>query len=147
MAPRKKKWWQTVPAIIAGITAFLSAITGLLVALEKLGAFGPAEKIPSPDAWLSSVDYQKLFDGQVAKGFYPTKVHGRLKNGRQEFRGEWQSGLGPCSWRSHNALSAAQFSNYDADYTRDGYALSWKSQFVNEFGEAVTQAIWTQPCD
>ena len=147
MAPRKKKWWQTVPAIIGGTTAFLSAVTGLLIALDRLGAFRPSQKILSPDAWLSSADYQKLFDDQVAKGFYPTKEYGRLKDGRHEFRGEWHSGRAPCPWQSRGELSAGEFKKVDADYTGKGYALSWKSEFVNEFGKPVIQAIWTQPCD
>lgn len=146
VAPRRKKWWQTVPAIIGGVTAFLSAISGLLIALDKFGAFGSSEEKLSPDAWLSVVDYQKLFDDQVAKGFYPTKFHGRLKDGRQEFRAEWHSGLGPCSWQSRGALSVGQFNMYDANYTGQGYALSWKSQFLNEFGEPVIQALWSRPC-
>jgi hypothetical protein len=147
VAPRKKKWWRTVPAIIAGITTFLSAITGLLIALDKLGAISSGEKILSPDAWLSSADYQKLFEDQVRKGFYPIKVQGRLNNKRQEFRGEWHSGQGPCSWRSHGELSSGQFKKIDAEYTADGYTLSWKSEFASEFGSAVIQAIWIQPCE
>jgi hypothetical protein len=144
---QKKKWWQTLPAIIGGITAFLSAITGLLVTVDRLQVLWARERTLSPDAWLSSADYQKLFDQQVAKQFYPTKEYGRLKDGRREFRGEWHSGPAPCPWESRGELTASEFKKMDADHTGRGYVLSWKSEFESEFGKPVIQAIWTQQCE
>jgi hypothetical protein len=145
--PPKKKWWQTLPVIIGGTTAFLSAITGLLLALDKVGVFRAGEKGLSPDAWLSAVDYQKLFEDQVAKHFHHTKVYGRLKGGRQEFRAEWYSGRAPCPWWAHVELTEREFKKLDADYTLGWFVLSWKSEFANESGNPVIQAIWTQKCE
>jgi hypothetical protein len=37
MSVEKKRWWETVPALIAAIAALLTAITGLYVAVARLG--------------------------------------------------------------------------------------------------------------
>jgi hypothetical protein len=143
----KKKWWQTLPAIIGGTTAFLSAITGFLLVLDKAGVFRPGEKTLSPDAWLSTIDYRKVFKDQLARHIHPKKVYGRLESGRQEFRAEWFSGRAPCPWSSEHEINAREFKKLDADYALASYVLSWKSEFADESGHPVIQAIWTQKCE
>lgn len=36
-----KSWWQTLPGIITGVTAAITAIAGLVVAVQQTGWFGP----------------------------------------------------------------------------------------------------------
>jgi outer membrane protein len=48
MSDEPKQWWQTLPAIIAGIATLLTALTGLLVALNQLGVFKQSENKPTP---------------------------------------------------------------------------------------------------
>lgn len=39
-----KRWWQTVPAILAGLATFIGAVTGLIVALNQMGVFNGQER-------------------------------------------------------------------------------------------------------
>ena len=48
MSDEPKQWWQTFPAITGGVATILTALTGLLVALNQMGIFKPTEKKPSP---------------------------------------------------------------------------------------------------
>ncbi|PYI59464.1 MAG: hypothetical protein DMC59_05810 [Verrucomicrobia bacterium] len=48
MSDEPKQWWQTFPAITGGVATILTALTGLIVALNQIGIFKPAEKKPSP---------------------------------------------------------------------------------------------------
>jgi hypothetical protein len=70
-----------------------------------------------------------------------------LRDGQQEFRGEWHSGRGPCFWQSRGQLYTNEFKKWDAEFTQQGYTLSWKDEFKSEFGDAVIQALWSKPCD
>jgi serine/threonine kinase PknH len=50
----KQPWWRTLPAILAAITAFITAITGLVIGLHQAGVFGrqgsPATTSVAPSA-------------------------------------------------------------------------------------------------
>ena len=48
MSDEPKQWWQTFPAITGGVATILTALTGLIVALNQMGIFKPTEKKPSP---------------------------------------------------------------------------------------------------
>jgi hypothetical protein len=37
-----KSWWQSIPGVITGITAAITAVTGLIVALKQSGWFEPS---------------------------------------------------------------------------------------------------------
>jgi len=48
MSDEQKQWWQTLPAVVGGAATLLTAITGLLIALNQMGVFAPKEKKPAP---------------------------------------------------------------------------------------------------
>src|SRR5919109_4241977 len=48
--PKPQSWWQTLPGILTATAAFITAITGLLVALHQAGVFQPATPQPSQEA-------------------------------------------------------------------------------------------------
>ena len=50
MSDGSKHWWQTLPAIIAGVATLLTAITGLLVTLHQLGVFKKPDNKPNESA-------------------------------------------------------------------------------------------------
>jgi len=50
MSDEPKQWWQTLPAIVGGSATLITAITGLLVVLNQMGVFKPADKKPTPPA-------------------------------------------------------------------------------------------------
>jgi len=45
-AGKATSWWQTLPGIITAVTATLTALTGLIVAINQTGWFGP--RTPPP---------------------------------------------------------------------------------------------------
>ena len=48
--PTPKNWWQTLPGVITGITATITAVTGLLVAITQTGWFAPRSPAPPLEA-------------------------------------------------------------------------------------------------
>ena len=44
---KPQSWWKTLPGIMTAVTAFLTAITGLIVALHQTGMFSGVQE-PSP---------------------------------------------------------------------------------------------------
>lgn len=48
--PRPLSWWQTVPGILTGLAAFMTAATGLILALNQIGFFDSSS---SPDGTAS----------------------------------------------------------------------------------------------
>ena len=53
-AEKPKSWWQTLPGIITGLAAVITAVTGLIVAIQQTGWLGtrttPAVSSPSAPA-------------------------------------------------------------------------------------------------
>ena len=52
---KRKSWWHTLPGILTGVTAIISAVAGLLVAINQTGWFShpgsqPMQRDPSPIA-------------------------------------------------------------------------------------------------
>lgn len=42
----RRSWWTTLPGVLTGVAAVLSAVTGLIIALDQLDLFSPP---PPPD--------------------------------------------------------------------------------------------------
>ncbi|MEJ8812238.1 hypothetical protein WKW77_14235 [Variovorax ureilyticus] len=47
---KSKSWWQTLPGLIASLTAATTAFAGLLVALKQVGWIGSSPHPPAPPA-------------------------------------------------------------------------------------------------
>jgi hypothetical protein len=92
-------------------------------------------------AWLSSANYQKLFDDMASKHWYPSIVEGRSSDGERQFRAKFIP-LGKVSsfWSNHG-ISIDRFNRRDAELRRQGYVLVTKQSFHDERGDAV-QATW-----
>src|SRR5262245_35744880 len=45
-AENPKSWWQTLPGIITGLTAIVTALAGLVVAIQQTGWLGPGLQTP-----------------------------------------------------------------------------------------------------
>jgi len=41
-AARRQSWWQTMPGMMTGIAALITALTGLLLAAHQMGLLGPS---------------------------------------------------------------------------------------------------------
>jgi hypothetical protein len=80
MSDEPKQWWQTLPAIIAGLGTLLTAITGLLIALNQLGVFKHPEKEGAPSTISSQ---QTLTPSSAATSGAGSKV--------DEFVGHWKN--------------------------------------------------------
>lgn len=46
--PKSQSWWQTLPGILTAVAAFITASTGLIVALNNMGVFSDDSKSASP---------------------------------------------------------------------------------------------------
>ena len=46
--PKSQSWWQTLPGILTAVAGFITATTGLILALNQIGAFSRESKSASP---------------------------------------------------------------------------------------------------
>lgn len=46
---RNDSWWKTIPGILTGITASLTAVAGLIATLYQVGILGESPQIPHPN--------------------------------------------------------------------------------------------------
>jgi hypothetical protein len=79
----KTSWWKTTPAILGAIGTFITAITGLLIALQQTGVLGAANKpslqlsqqmgaLDIPQSLVSSARVDSPNDGFLALRTEPT---------------------------------------------------------------------------
>jgi hypothetical protein len=55
--PKSIQWWQTLPAVIAGLATLITALAGLIAALNQIGLFRPSSQpVSSPQAIASPSD-------------------------------------------------------------------------------------------
>jgi hypothetical protein len=72
-AEKSRGWWQTLPGIITGLTAIVTALAGLVVAIQQTGWFGartPRDVTRAPvstPAAPSSAPANELVAAQSAK--------------------------------------------------------------------------------
>ncbi len=45
---KPQKWWQTLPGILTAVAAIITAVTGLVIALNQAGVFSGTSKTGSP---------------------------------------------------------------------------------------------------
>ena len=151
--PASRKSWRIFSAVAAATAILLAATISVMAFLHqkalkhKTGAPETVEMTRSPDSWMPSAEYQRAFEAEMAKGFRPFRVEGRLKDGREEFRAEWQPDSPPCAWEARHGLNEDAFKKCDAEYTTRGYQIMSQSSFRNQWGAIKHQALWTQGCD
>jgi hypothetical protein len=51
--PKSPSWWQTLPAVIAGLATLITALAGLVAALNQFGFFRRSQPVPSPQTMAS----------------------------------------------------------------------------------------------
>jgi hypothetical protein len=76
--PDEKSFWTTVPGIITGLAAIVTAVTGLIVALNGAGFFSKPAAINKPSTETKSV-IKKEADSLPAKQAEPQKPAENLK--------------------------------------------------------------------
>jgi Caspase domain/Polyglycine hydrolase-like, structural repeat len=92
-------------------------------------------------AWLSSADYQKLFNDMTSKHWYPSVVEGRSSGGERQFRAKFMPLGAIGSFWSHHGITVDRFNQRDAALRAQGYVLVSKQSFHDNWGDAV-QATW-----
>lgn len=95
--------------------------------------------------WLSPAAYQREFDHQVKRGFYPRKVEGKELPISDEikYRATFTKFPGRnFSFYSYTGMSKNTFRRKNAEYTSQGYKLIWDQSFENWAGELIYQATW-----
>ncbi len=76
--PKSQSWWQTLPGILTAVAAFITASTGLIVALNNMGVFSNDSKSvsssPTPNAVLSASPTSKPAASSVLEVPGPTEI-------------------------------------------------------------------------
>jgi hypothetical protein len=123
--------WMMRPAILGGASVILG-----------YGQGGPQ---PSGrlSRWLSSQAYQREFDRQNARHYYPAKVEGRLSGGQSEFRGEFRPyPPGPFAFVSSHGMSEDAYRREDREHIADHFGRQSLQSFVDASGSARYQVTW-----
>ena len=76
--PKSQSWWQTLPGILTAVAGFITASTGLIVALNNMGVFShdskSASPTPTPTVVLSANPTTKPAASSVSEVPGPTEV-------------------------------------------------------------------------
>ncbi len=76
--PKSQSWWQTLPGILTAVATFITASTGLIVALNNMGVFSneakSASPTPTPTVVLSASPTAKLAASSGLEVPGPTEI-------------------------------------------------------------------------
>lgn len=92
--------------------------------------------------WLTSAQYQQVFNKQVRDGFYPEKVEGRCENGSEQFRAAWNGIPLDVTFVAHHAMTKQFYEGKNLKYGSLGYSLESANQFMDCSGMERYQAVW-----
>jgi hypothetical protein len=101
------------------------------------------DKVNGFSAWISSADYQKLFNDMVPKRWYPSAVEGRSLGGERQYRARFEPMGRIGSFWSYHGMTLDGFNQRDEALRGQGYVLVSKQSFHDERGDAV-QATWVK---
>ncbi len=127
--------WLLSPVFLIG-TAFL--LQSCATEIQKPAADTP----PEDPQWMTSAQFQQVFDRKVADGFYPYEIDGKCENGYEQFSAKW-TGL-PLGWyfyARHGAFEAP-FERFNQDYLSKGFTLEFSSTFEDCAGKTRYQGVW-----
>src|SRR5437899_3196066 len=115
----------------------------IVVGLSIAGRANGADQAQSPEAqWLTSAQYQQLFNRQVSEGFYPKKVEGRCENRSEQFRAEWTGIPLGTNFHAHHADTKAFYEARNKEYVSRGYSLQSVTNFKDCSGTERYLATW-----
>jgi len=96
------------------------------------------------DGWRRSSEYVIEFNNKKAQGFYPAKVEGRVKDGIEEFRGDWQHPPAGADWASYHWMSSQDFGQKSQEFSAQGYVLRSVTTFADHSGTLRYLATWVR---
>ena len=109
---------------------------------EASGSVVAAETID----WMPSREYQFVWTTHMLSESPPTRVEGRLNEGREEFRATFANVPPWCDVASVHGMSKADYDQRQTQYQRQGFSLSASTQFDGVGGVTKYQAVWTRGC-
>jgi hypothetical protein len=109
---------------------------------EASGSVVAAETID----WMPSREYQFVWTTHMLSESPPTRVEGRLNEGREEFRATFANVPPWCDVASVHGMSKADYDQRQTQYERQGFRLSASTQFDGVGGITKYQAVWTRGC-
>ena len=95
--------------------------------------------------WMSGDEYQKEFDRQANRKFYPKQVEGREYRGMIQFRAlfiEFPSER--FSFFSHHGLSTEVYKKKDKEYISKEFTQIWYQEFTTSSGQTLHQGTWVK---
>jgi hypothetical protein len=83
--PKQQPWWQTMPGIMTGMAAVLTAFTGLLIALGQIGVIGSGTGSKTSDAAKSKATVLPAASSLDTNATATTAAPGRPTPGAESF--------------------------------------------------------------
>lgn len=143
MGDDEKQWWQTLPAIIGGLAALVTALTGLLVALNQSGVFKQTEKKPAPaEKVVTGVTAAK--SGKSAEGSKPiTPAPSPMGTVAEKRARDYESAIA----YNKSGIKKAQTGDFAGAIADYDHAIELNPEFVDAYNDraAVKETMGDLP--
>ena len=122
---------------------FAKAVLSVLIVVSQAMA-QPADTQYVTD-WVSSSEFQAIFDKLVDNRYYTHHVEGRVSGGAIQYRGEFRPVFKNLKkWYSFHGMSDEWYERRRAGFETVGYHELYHTYFVDLSGQRVHQACWLE---
>lgn len=95
--------------------------------------------------WLSQSDYQRVFDAQISRQRYPSKIEANAQGAEVRFRGYFVAfPAADFAFYSRHSVGDAEFDQFDADMKKRGFKQAFHQRIEVE-KRGFNQGTWTKP--
>jgi hypothetical protein len=129
------------PAGIANSRSHALGRTVTIAAVAALLAVTVYRTVPRSQ-WMTSAQYQREFDTQAKKGFYPHQVDGECQSDGEKFRADWKAIPSGAFFFAHHGMTRQDYDRRNQEYGSKGYALGPVKHFKDCSGIDRYQATW-----
>ncbi|PLX37477.1 MAG: hypothetical protein C0606_04010 [Hyphomicrobiales bacterium] len=102
----------------------------------------PATASAAWSTWVSSDEYQAIFERHLSQQRYPARVEARLSRGAVQYRADFRPFPWPgFNFASHHGWDDNGFARKNRQYRNRGMNLTWHNRIIVR-GRAYNQGTW-----
>jgi len=124
-------------------TLLTTLLTGMMLVIVPMGAMAGEQKYVT--GWVSSSEFQAIFNRMADNRYYTYYVEGRTEGGAIQYRGEFRPLFANLkSWYSFHGMSDEWYERRKAAFGVVGYRELYHTSFLDLSGQSVHQACWIE---
>ena len=131
---------------LTGIAALLALMVGIIAALAVRAPSPPQPRAGRDSGfseWLDREAYQRAFEQNAARGWYPARAEGRAVGSELQFRGRFVPvPPGVQYWWACHGATPDEYAARGAGYKAQGATEVWRHSFRDGSGKEWCQATW-----